>query len=46
MYEAFKSACAIKWTLKGYAFDCMHTLAYTYKNEVYFGLQGIAMGMA
>ncbi len=28
----------MEYTLKGYAFDCTHTLAYAYKNEVYFGL--------
>ncbi len=28
----------MEYTLKGYAFDCTHTLAYAYKNEVYLGL--------
>ncbi len=27
------------YTLKAYAFDCTHTLAYAYKNEVYLGLE-------
>ncbi len=47
MEEAFKSACVdcphshqTKCTLKGYVFNCMHTLTYTYKNKVYFGLNG------
>ncbi len=31
----------MEYTLKGYAFNCTHTLAYVYKNEVYLGLKGI-----
>ncbi len=29
----------MEYTLKAYAFDCMHTLAYVYKNEVCLGLE-------
>ncbi len=29
----------MKYTLKCYAFDCTHTLAYAYKNIVYLGLK-------
>lgn len=29
----------MEYNLKGYVFDCMPTLAYTYKNTVYFELK-------
>ncbi len=40
MDEAFRvhAQLQMEYTLKGYEFDCMHTLAYMYKNEVYLGL--------
>ncbi len=28
----------MEYTLKGYAFDCIQTLAYAYKKQVYLGL--------
>ncbi len=33
----------MEYTLKGYAFDCTHTLACVYKNEVYLGLRLCAL---